>query len=420
MTADQNIPRSVELLQRASSAVMPNFDFRVSFCAATCIGVGRALNEDVVACDPTAGVFVMADGMGGHAAGEVAAQIAVDAACSHMRTKQARRVIARYADDPEIEQRRRVYRLLSDSVVAANEAVLADAAMNDERRGMGATLDLALLVRDRVFFAHVGDARCYLVRPTATLQLTHDHAAFDSLRSSGKRTSSLASSRSPLSNCLGSKRGLVVDSLFVDITTRDRVVLCTDGVFNAIDNEARFATLCRRGTAEQVCRTLVDAAYREGGADDSSAIVITVGNRFVQRPSDAGPRARDMETVNASPLLSGLEPSQVLATLAACVEVDIAEGDEIPCAVASDRVAYIVLDGVVELPSGRRLGASAMLMAQSLLDVPLRGKLPVVVERARLLRIRHDDFSEVCSHNTGLAAQLYERIASHLARSSGD
>ena len=398
---------------------MPNFDYRVDVCSGTCIGAGRELNEDRIACHPTAGLFAIADGMGGHAAGEIAARIAVTVASDHLRSKSARRVLKRYADDPELEQRRRVYTLLSDAVRAANDAVVADAAKHDDRRGMGTTLDLALLVRDRAFIAHVGDARCYLVRPTATLQLTHDHAAFDSLRSSGKRTPSPSSSRSPLSNCLGSKQEIVVDSLFVDLTTSDRIVLCTDGLFNAIDDEARFAALCRRGSAEQVCRTLLQTAFEKGGADDASATVITVGNRFVQRAADAGPRARDMETVAASPLLAGLEPAQVLGTLAACVEVEIEAGDEIPCAVASDRVAYIVLEGLIEMPSGRTLGASAMLMEESLLDIPLRGKLPVVAERARLLRIRHDDFNEVCSHNTALAAKLYKRIAAHLARSSG-
>jgi hypothetical protein len=97
------------------------------------------------------------------------------------------------------------------------------------------------------------------------------------------------------------------------------------------------------------------------------------------------------------------------------VEVELKKGVEVPRAVASDRVAYIILDGMVELPSGRTLGASGVLMVESLLDIVVRGKLPKVLERTRLLRIRHDDFTEVCAHNMQLAAELYRRIAIHLA-----
>jgi CRP-like cAMP-binding protein len=83
--------------------------------------------------------------------------------------------------------------------------------------------------------------------------------------------------------------------------------------------------------------------------------------------------------------------------------------------VANDRVAYLILDGLVRTPGGRTLGASALLMAESLLDMPQHGPLPAVVARARLLRIRHDDFKQVCSHDPHLAAALYLRIARHLA-----
>jgi serine/threonine protein phosphatase PrpC len=354
--------------------------------------------------------------MGGHAAGEVAATLATRVAAEELTTKRARRIVSRYAESPELEHRRAIFQLLEGAVAAANEAVIADGVSHEAHRGMGTTLDLALVVRDRAFFAHVGDARAYLVRPTATLQLTHDHAAYDSLRSSGKRNASPRSSRSPLTNSIGAKRRAVVDSLFVDLSSGDRIVLCTDGVFHAMDSEAHFATLCRRGTAEEVCTALLDVAYRTGGGDDASAIVVAVGTRFAERRSDAGPRARDLEAVASSPLLTGLEPSEVLSTLAACVEVEVPAGEEVPCAVANDRVAYIILEGLVEVPSGRTLGSSGMLLAESLLDIPVRGRMPVVTERTRLIRIRHDDFTEVCSHNTALAAELYKRLARHLAR----
>ncbi len=399
---------------RGERCVVPSFDFRLDFCAATAMGTGRKVNQDAYLCRPEAAVFAIADGMGGHAAGEVAAAVSVEEIANQLGDEEARAAIGLYAQEPELEHRRAIFELLTRAMNQANERVMADAEKNKARRGMGTTLDLVLLVRDRAFFAHVGDSRAYLVRPTATLQLTHDHAAYDSLRSSGKRSPS-GRTRSPLTNSIGHRSDLVVDTLFVDISAGDRVVLCTDGVFDPLDGEAAFQRLCRRGDPEMVCKSLIRAAKKAGGTDDASVITLQMGKRFARRKGDAGPRAQDIATIAASPLLVGLQPSEVLSALAAGVEVELGEDDEVPRAVANDRVAYVILDGLIALPNGRKLGPSGLLMAESLLDVAVRGDLPKVAERARLLRIRHDDFNEVCAHNTRLAADLYKRLARHLA-----
>jgi len=396
--------------------VVPSFDYRIDFASATATGVGRDHNEDALLCLPDLGLFSIADGMGGHAAGEVAARVSHETLKRELADPEARALIERYARDPEIEHRRAVFELLVRVMKMANDSVRTEAERERAHRGMGTTLDLVLLVRDRAFFAHVGDSRAYLVRPTATLQLTHDHAAYDSLRSSGKRTPSPHFSRGPLTNSIGHRRRVVVDTLFVDLGRGDVIVLCTDGAFDALDGEATFSRLCRSGQPAALCTQLIGTARQLGGLDDASVLAVRIGERFAQRRSDAGPRARDFTTLCSSPLLTGLQPSAVLSALAAGVEVEIAAGHEVPRAVASDRVAYIVLDGLVTLPGGRTLGAGALLMAESLLDVTVRGTLPKATERARLLRIRYDDFREVCSHNTLLAAELYMRLAHHLAR----
>jgi PPM family protein phosphatase len=398
---------------RGERCIVPSFDFRIDYCAASAMGVGRKVNQDAWCCRPESALFAIADGMGGHAAGEVASAVAVEEVSRHLSSPEARAIVEQYAHEPEIEHRRAIFALLVEAMNQANDCVIESSEADESRRGMGTTLDLVLLVRDRAFFAHVGDSRAYLVRPTATLQLTHDHAAYDSLRTSGKR--SPGATRSPLTNSIGHRDKLVVDTLFVDIGTSDRVVLCTDGVFDPLDGEETFQRLCRRGTPEQVATTLIRAAKKAGGRDDASVITLKLGQRFAKRKGDAGPRAKDMVTIASSPLLAGLEPSEVLSALAAGVEVELDVDDEIPRAVASDRVAYVILDGLVRLPNGRTLGSSGLLMVESLLDVAVRGELPKVVEQSRLLRIRHDDFNEVCAHNTQLAAELYKRIARHLA-----
>jgi serine/threonine protein phosphatase PrpC len=403
------------LRDRGHRAIVPSFDFRVDYCSGSVKGHGRDHNEDALLCRPDLGLFAIADGMGGHAAGEVAARESLDALQTRLSSADARDTLDQYAAHPNVENRRLVFELLSSAMRAANKSVMAASEANANRRGMGCTLDFCVLIRDRAFFAHVGDARAYLVRPTASLQLTHDHAAYDSLRTSGKRAPMAGATRSPLTNSIGHHKKLTVDTLFVDLTTNDRIVLCTDGAFSMFESEAAFGRVCRHGSATDVCLALVERARDRQGLDDASVAVVRVGERFATRKGDAGPRSRDLATIAASPLLMDMSMANVLKTMAAGVEVELEEGAEVPRAVANDRVAYVILDGLVELGNGRKLGPSGLLLVESLLDVATRGKLPKVLERTRLLRIRHDDFTEVCAHNVQLSAELHKRIARHLA-----
>ncbi len=401
--------------EHAESQVVARVDFRIDFCSATAMGEDRDENQDALLCRPDLALFAVADGMGGHAAGDVAARLSLESTLRLLKTKKASRLIRKYETDPKLDNRRAVVGLLREAIDEANDAVLKASSEDEALRGMGTTLDLILLVRDRAFVAHVGDARAYLVRPKAHVQLTHDHTAYDSLRTSGKRAPNRRWVRSPLNSSIGNSPRVTVDTLFVDLSSGDRVILCTDGAYGPVDSERAFFRLCETGSPREICGGIIAAAREQGGRDDATVIVLNIGERFVAHHADPGPRALDIEVISASPLLTGLPPSAVLSTLAAGVEVEIEEGDEIPRAVANDRVAYLVLDGLIELPNGRNLGASGLLMPESLLDVAGRGALPTVVSRARLLRIRHDDFTEVCNHDRRLAAKLYKRLAKHLA-----
>lgn len=400
--------------------VLPRFDFRIDFASGTGRGAAREDNEDALLCRPNMALFGIADGMGGHAAGEVAAALSLEICERELASKRARRRLDRYAAKPTLNNRRAVFDLLGRSIQAANEAVLDEGRADPSRRGMGSTLDLLLLARNRAFVAHVGDSRVYLIRRTATIQLTHDHAAFDSLQMTGKRPPTARFGRSPLANSIGARPDVQVDMVFVDFAPGDRFLLCTDGVFGALGAEAMIGELCTPSSPKEVCQNLLDYVAEQRGHDDATAVVVGIGERFVARRGDPGPRALDLAVVSSSPLLVGLPPSAVLSTLAAAVEVEIDAGEDLPRAVANDRVAYLVLDGAVRLPKGRTLGAPALIGAEALLDVSRRGPLPKVVERARLLRIRHDDFREICSHDAELAAQLYERLARHLATAVAD
>jgi hypothetical protein len=144
---------------------------------------------------------------------------------------------------------------------------------------------------------------------------------------------------------------------------------------------------------------------------------VQIGERFVKRePTDRGLAATDLERACQSALLQDMPLPLVLSALSAAVEVELETGSAVPRAIANDLVAYIVLDGVVRHAGDRRVGTGALIFPESLVGVWSEGELPVVEQTARVLRVRADDFEEVCRSDATLAAELYRRLASHVAR----
>ncbi|AUX22041.1 phosphoprotein phosphatase [Sorangium cellulosum] len=403
----------------AVSRILPRFDYRIEFAASTDVGLVRQSNEDRLLCCPELALFAIADGIGGHAAGEIAAQIAVDTVREEVLSPPAAAILDAYVADPKLEARREVLALLRRVAEAAHAAILAAGREEPSHQGMGTTLDFVVLAHSRAFFAHAGDSRAYLVRPTTTVQLTQDHALYDTLRAAGSPTPARRPRKNPLVNAIGLAGTVAVDTLFVDLSRGDRILLCTDGVHGAIESEASLSRFCAKGSPEDVAAGLLKHARERGGLDNASAIVIDILERFVKRADDAGPSSRDLSALSACPLLAGMSPAAVLGALAAGVEVEVNPGDRIPRDVASDLVAYLVLDGVVDLPDGVRIGSSGLLFPESLVGARRKGDLPVAAARTRLIRIRKDDFAEVCEHDAELAAALYQRLARHLALEAG-
>jgi PPM family protein phosphatase len=406
---------------------IPRFDFRVDFAGATDVGKVRKNNEDALAILPDLALFGVADGMGGHAAGEVASKLAIETVASVMREKESRRILDRFPKDPNLDARHAMFGLLRRAFQMANDAVRAEAEARRETTGMGTTLDVAMLLRDRAFVSHTGDGRVYLARSSAVIQLTHDHALFESMIAAGtmRQTPRFGGEarrrRNPLVNAIGISKDVSVDTCFVELTRGDRLLLCSDGIHGEIESETVLGQLLRTGSAEDGANALVSYALRRGGRDNATALVIDVCERFVARASPdgeptSGPVSSDILVARHSALLEDLPISSVLGALAAAVEVEIAIDERVPRLVASDWVCYIIVSGQVKMPDGRVLGPSGVLFVESLMGVAREGDLPVVIETARLMRLRADDFAEVCAQDVELSNALHVRIARHLAR----
>lgn len=406
---------ATEIVATERRMVIPSFDFRVELSACTARGTRHKTNQDAVLCRPELGLFAVADGLGGHAAGEVAARVALATIASELAKAEAQRVVRRYARDPSPTLRGALFSLLRSAVGAANFAVRAEGEASPEQRGLGTTLDLVLLVRDRAFVAHVGDSRVYLARGTTTIQLTSDHTSHDGVRSSARRVGSSVA-RAPLIRSVGHAAMLVPDTLTVDLASEDRLLLCTDGAFAAVGEEPAIGEAIRATEGERAALSLLGAARAADATDDGSVVAIAVGERFVSRSTDRAPRTRDLEIVQACPLFVDLGTAAILTALSAAVELELEPGAMLVPDAGGDRFAYVVLDGLVALAGGRTMGPSALLCPESLVDVVGRNEPPRIVEHARLLRIRQGDIKRLCEHDPALVAGLYERLARHLAQ----
>jgi len=396
-------------------SILPRFDFRADFASASDIGATRAHYEDAALLAPQIGVFAVADGMGGHQAGEVAARLAVDQLRAALSARPAQRALEAYVARADLHARRRVFAELKRAVERANAFIRADAEQHAEHRGMGTTLDAVWFARDHAFIAHAGDGRVYLARQRAVLQLTQDHSAHCAAKVDGFGRVTGPLQGSGITNALGIDDAVTVDMLFVDLNRGDRLLICSDGVYGQIAGEAALSELLRDGSAEHAARGLIAQAAALG-RDNATAIVIEIGDRFVKRSDhDRGLNAADLERARQSPLLVDLPLSLVLTALSAAVEIEVGPGESIPRAMASDLACYIVLDGVLCCANERRLGAGALLYAESLVGVLGQEEPPVCEQTTRLLRLRADDFAEICT-DPRLAAELYRRLALHLGR----
>jgi serine/threonine protein phosphatase PrpC len=225
----------------------------------TDIGRRRRGNEDSLYVRPP--VFVVADGMGGARAGEVASQIAVDAFSEGL------------APEGTPEQR------LTEVVQRANRRIHARSQTRQENAGMGTTLIAAYLDGGHVALAHVGDSRAYLLRGGELTRLTRDHSLVEELRQRGKLTEAEAAGhpqRSIITRALGPEPEVEVDTLEVTVQADDVILLCSDGLTSMISEQDVRGVILGAPTLQQAARRLIDAANAAGGKDNISVILFRV------------------------------------------------------------------------------------------------------------------------------------------------
>jgi serine/threonine protein phosphatase PrpC len=419
-----SIWQEVRYIERAHGAqegplywTLSRFDFLTTFGGASHLGSKKEQNEDVWAADHALGLFVVADGIGRRAGGGIAARLAVDTTMSLLTNPGWAQAFDGFLKNPTLPARADVFRALTGAVQRAHDTVKGAPTQGLGVRGMGCTLEVVLLLRSHAFIAHVGDSRTYLSRPTTTIQVTTDHTLHGSLVSAGVKTPNMQhEGPNALTNSVGGSEAVKVDRMFVELSSSDRLIMLSDGTYEAIGDEATIGALGRRGHPQESAVGLVNDALAKGANDNSTAVVVEVGKASVARDDrEATLSTRDLAYLEHCPLLRGLSRELVQKARAAAVEVSFDADQRIPRFDASDRVAYVIMQGTAVTPQGWTMNPSAILYPESLAGGGRSQQPCRALEPVRALRIRHDDFREVCQFDPRLASEVYARLARHLA-----
>jgi len=240
----------------------------------TDIGCRRISNEDSLAVDNSLGVYAVSDGMGGHAAGEIASQMAVVGLMRRLREHRATLARARCGTIAINE----VAELLKRAVVEVSEEIYHVGVNCPEYRGMGCTLTAATVIGDIVICAHVGDSRLLKVHHHDVEQITHDHNLAAELVDAGVlKPEDAARCRfsNVLSRAIGTNPDVNPDIIVLPVETGDRLLLCSDGLTRYFDPSCDLEELLH-GDLQKVPGTLIEWAKQSGGDDNIAVLVVDI------------------------------------------------------------------------------------------------------------------------------------------------
>jgi len=237
-------------------------------CGATDIGKMRENNEDCFFIEKEKQLFIVSDGMGGHNAGEVASSTATQTVRDYFTVER----LAKIKKNPQ-----NIREEIINSIKQAHQNILEMSAQNPDYKGMGCTIVVALMIDDTLHLGHIGDSRAYLTDKKSITLLTTDHTYVMQLVKAGKmrldeiRTSNI---KNHLSQALGAPITLTPDYNYQRLNPGNRVLICTDGLWDLISDREIYNLLTQNKSKDQICKDFIRKANKKGGLDNITLVVI--------------------------------------------------------------------------------------------------------------------------------------------------
>lgn len=386
---------------------------------ATDTGRTRTNNEDAYHVDDTLGLFVVSDGMGGAASGEIASRLAVQEVVRQIGAKRdtIEAIRSGKAKHPQLRS------MLWQAVLAANRAVYDQAQGSPENKGMGCTLTCMLIVAGHGVLAHVGDSRAYMLRDGAVHQLSNDHTLAAELVRSGAIAKDRARTHMyahVLSRVIGHQTAVEVDMLPLSVLPGDRLLLCSDGLSQYLEDEQQLASHLAGADFAGLPAALIAHANQAGGRDNITLVLIEAQLGETPLPPRLQEVPFKLATLRRTFLFESLEFAQLNRVLHIC-QTRSFNADEVvfECAAESSGL-LVLLEGELHLDHPRlgrlTVGPGHSLGAASLME-PQKVRSRVVVHSgARALFVPGERFRKLTRERPRLGQILLERLAGKLSR----
>lgn len=384
----------------------------IRFHARTDVGRKRKNNEDSLLATADHGLFVVADGVGGRNAGELASAITVNTFQKYgPKLKEA---VEAFAEDPSQDKRNTVLALLDEAATTSSKRVY-EAASNAGRQGMTTTLVAAVVGGGAAFIVHVGDSRAYLLRSGKLRQLTEDHSMVNQLLRQGSITreeAKVSRYRNVITRAVGLYPSVQADTLFVELVSGDRLMLCSDGCSDLVSPEA-MREMMEHGSVNDSTDALIEASLDAGGKDNITVIVVETES--VLESERVAARARAMEQLflfSDLPFHARLRVGRIVSERAAKPgETVMRQGDrgDMMFTVVAGTVAVLVDEReVAELGPGEHFGELALV------DELPRSASIVAKGEVSLLTISREDLRSFCMQEPSLGNQVLWKLAATL------
>ena len=396
----------------------------IRFHAETDVGLKRDHNEDNFLVDKKLSLFVVADGMGGHAAGEIASALAVRTI--HEEVKKERTLLDDFNTGASGAARvtvKEVLNLLEYAVQRACTRIYDEARIDAAKRGMGTTLSLLLVCGTRGFIAHVGDSRIYMVRKGKGRQITEDHTVYNELIKRGKLSRDQiekVAQKHAITRALGVYEQVEVDTLSFELLPGDQLMLCSDGLHGYVENMQDIEQRLAIPDGDEATLALIAMANQRGGKDNITAVLVrVVGEGTAVEEQRAERLALKREVLLGMPLFARLSERELMRVMQVAdvrayepgqwVIRDGDRGDEL----------FIVLSGTVKvlkgeavlstLDRGEHFGEMALIRSQP------RSADVVSETQSEIIAIRRADFFEILRTEHEMAVKLLWQFLGVLA-----
>ncbi len=390
----------------------------IRFYAATDVGRLRDHNEDNYLVDKKLSLFIVADGMGGHAAGEVASALAVR--IIHEELKKEREIIESVA--PESRASKQILTLLEQAVQKACSRIHEEAKIDVAKRGMGTTLSALLIAGANGFIAHVGDSRIYLMRDGRIQQVTEDHTVFNELVKRGKLTRDQierVAQKNAITRAVGVYERVEVDTLFVEVLPGDQFLLASDGLHGYINHTAELEPYFEDEDGDAAAHGLIELANKKGGKDNITAVLVRLGEGDAKDSMRARRLALKRDTLMKMPLFQRLTERDLLRIMQVADVISFDSGQTVFQEGERGDELFIVLTGSVEISRGglvlNEAGPGDHIGEMALIRSMPRSATVKAVEAVELIALRRADFFEILRKEHELAVKLLWQFLGVLA-----